>query len=61
MSEHHLPIVGEDGPVVMVAGRIARRLAPVLMEALRRATAEGQVIDDEVAATVRAVERVGHA
>jgi excisionase family DNA binding protein len=60
LSERQLPILGEDGPVVVISSRVAQRIAPPLVSALRSALRDGQVVDEEVTATVLAIEQVGH-
>ena len=46
-----------DGPVVIVTGRVASRIARPLGRLLREARDRGERIDDDVAATVSAIER----
>ena len=49
-----------DGPLVIVTGRVASRIARPLGRLLREARDRGERIDDEVAATVSAIERASH-
>ena len=55
------PILGLDGPVVVVtppvAARLARELVPLLQQAQRR----GQSVDPDTAATIRAFAQIGNA
>ncbi len=55
------PLIGTDGPVVIVTGRVARRLASPLIDLLRRARDAGERLDEDLVATVRALEEAGRA
>jgi len=46
-----------DGPVVIVTGRVASRIARPLGRLLREARDRGEQLDDEVVTTVTALER----
>jgi hypothetical protein len=46
-----------DGPVVVVTGRVASRIARPLGRLLREARDRGERVDDEVVAAVTALER----
>ena len=52
-------VVGLDGPAVVVPGRLAYRLAPILVRALRAARDEGRRIDADIVGVVRALEHAG--
>ncbi len=56
-----MSLVGADGPAVVVTGRVARMLTPVLVSALRKARDEGQSLDVELVATVKHLEDAGEA
>ena len=49
------PLLGIDGPVVVVTGRVARRLSAPLTDLLRRARDNGERLDEDLVATVRAI------
>lgn len=49
-----------DGPVVVVTSRVASRIARPLGRLLREAREGGERLDDEVVATVAALERASH-
>ena len=55
------PLVGGDGPAVLVTGRVAYRLGRLLLAELRRARDNGEVVDAELVATIRAIEAAGTA
>lgn len=54
-----LPLLGEEGPVVIVTGGVAYRLSKLLVGEMRRAMDRGERVDPEVARTVMAIERAG--
>lgn len=55
------PLVGADGPVAVVSGRVAYRMARLLVAELRRARDNGERLDPELIATIRAIEAAGRA
>ena len=54
-----LPLLGRDGPVVVVTGAVAYRLSKLLMAEMRRARDRGERIDPELVNTVLAIEAAG--
>ena len=54
-------LLGADGPDVRVPGRVARRLAGPLSDLLRQARDRGEQVDEEVVATIRAIDLAGQA
>ena len=50
-----------DGPVVVVSGRVAALLCRPLRKLLLKARDDGARLDDDVLATVAAIERAGRA
>ena len=55
----HWPLLGADGPVAVVSGRVAYRLGRLLMTELRRARDQGEALDPELVATIYAIEAAG--
>lgn len=55
------PLLGRDGPVVVVTGAVAYRLSKLLMTELRRARDRGEQLDRDLVATVLAIEEAGRA
>jgi excisionase family DNA binding protein len=58
---HNRPILVLDGPSVVVSARVAARIAPALMEKLRRELRHGEEPDGEEAATVQALDTLARA
>lgn len=58
MSES-LPLLGRDGPVVVVTGAVAYRLSKLLMAEMRRARDRGERLDPDLVQTVLAIDEAG--
>ncbi|HUR48306.1 MAG TPA: helix-turn-helix domain-containing protein [Acidimicrobiales bacterium] len=54
-----LPLVGRDGPAVLVTGAVAYRLSRLLMAEMRRARDRGERLDPDLVATVLAIDEAG--
>lgn len=54
-----LPLLGADGPVAIVTGRVAYRLARPLLRELERARAQGEYVEPAVVAAIQAIELAG--
>ena len=55
----HWPLLGTEGPVVVISGRVAYRLGRLLLTELRRARDQGEALDAELVATIYAIEAAG--
>lgn len=53
------PLLGRDGPVVVVTGAVAYRLSRLLMAEMRRARDRGERLDSDLIATVLAIDEAG--
>lgn len=53
------PLLGRDGPVVVVTGAVAYRLSKLLMSEMRRARDRGERLDADLVKTVLAIEAAG--
>lgn len=54
-----LPLLGRDGPVVIVTGAVAYRLSRLLMAEMRRARDRGERLDPDLVKTVLAIDAAG--
>ena len=54
-----LPLLGRDGPVVIVTGAVAYRLSKLLMSEMRRARDRGEHLDPDLVKTVLAIDAAG--
>ena len=52
-------MLGADGPVAVVTGRVAYRLARPLLRELARAQSQGEYVEPAVVAAIRAIEVAG--
>ena len=53
------PLLGRDGPVVVVTGAVAYRLARLLMAEMGRARDRGERLDPDLVKTVLAIDAAG--
>jgi len=49
-------VLGADGPVAVITGRVAYRIARPLLRELLRAQAQGEYVEPAVVAAIRAIE-----
>lgn len=54
-----VPLLGTDGPVAVITGRVAYRLARPLLRELERAQAHGEYVEPAVVGAIRAIELAG--
>lgn len=52
-------MLGADGPVAVITGRVAYRLARPLLRELSRAQSQGEYVEPAVIAAIRAIEVAG--
>ena len=55
------PLLGDDGPIVIVTGPVAYRLSRLLMAEMRRARDRGERLDQDLVKTVLAIDAAGRA
>lgn len=53
------PLLGREGPVVVVTGAVAYRLSRLLMAEMRRARDRGERLDPDLVETVLAIDAAG--
>lgn len=52
-------MLGADGPVAIITGRVAYRVARPLLRELARAQSQGEYVEPAVVAAIRAIELAG--